>query len=294
MQKLIKIMGLIVYSFLTCGNVSAQVKNVTHKTDSYETITVVGFMDYPPVGYIDQVLYRGTKDVYVDKYRTVFENIMNEFAEATAKKIKYIYKTESDYGSLIRQVRGGKYDMVLGVYHETKLYEGLDIVFPSLLNNPISIIMLPRNAGKVKTLTQLKKMKGAISTREHLSDYVSEQLKDYNLEYIDEPEKMFEKLYTGEIDYVFASYFFGIVETAKLGLRDKLSFSKQVIWNMPLFLGISKMSPNRNYLVGKLTSYSEKPESKDKLENKLRQMIMDFELKNRGVVPPAWSLDVQE
>ena len=289
MQKRILIFFLLCLTITISSPLYAQMKNITNKAEAEQLITAVGFMDYPPVGYIDKVKYKNADDVFVDKYRTVFEDIINEFSQATEKRVKYIFDRNKNYEELIRNVRGGEYDMVLGVYHETQLYEGLDVVFPSLLNNPISIIMLPKNTGKVKNLAQLKTLKGAISTKEYLSDYVTEQLKNYNLEYIDEPQKMFEKLYMGEIDYVFASYFFGIVETAKLGLRDKLTFSKQVIWNMPLFIGVSKTSSNRKYLVGKLTSYSERPDSKAKLENKLRQMIMDIELQYKGTIPPAYS-----
>lgn len=290
MKNILRILLTLAIVFGISNPAAAQIKNVTLKTDAYDTISVIGFTNYPPVGYFEkQLKYEDREDAFIEVYRTVFENLLEEFAQATGKRIKFVNEKEDDYHELIRKVRGGKIDMALGIYHETKLYEGLEIIFPSLINNPISIIMLPKNAGKIKNLSQLKKLKGAVSSREYLSDFVSEQMKEYNLEYIDEPEKMFEKLYTGEIDYVFASYFFGIIESSKLGLRDKLSFSKQVIWNMPLFLGISKLSPNRNYLVGKLTSYSEKPESKTKMENKLREMIMEFELKNRGVVPPPYS-----
>lgn len=290
MKRLLNILLTLSIALSFSGSADAQIKNVTRRTDAFDTISVVGFADYPPVGYIEQQLkYKDKDDAFIDVYRTVFEGLLDDFAQATGKHIKYTNENKNDYGELIRKVRGGQIDMALGVYHETKLYEGLELIFPSLINNPISIIMLPQNAGKIKNLAQLKKLKGAICTKEHLSDFVSEQLKEFNLQYIDTPEKTFEKLYTGEIDYVFASYFFGIIETSKLGLRDKLSFSKQVIWNMPLFLGISKLSPNRNYLVGKLTSYSEKPESKAKMESKLREMIMEFELQNRGVVPPPYS-----
>ena len=292
MKNILRILLTFAIAFGISNPAAAQIKNVTLKTDAYDTISVIGFTNYPPVGYFEkQLKYKDREDAFIEVYRTVFESLLKEFAQATGKRIKYVNEKNDNYRELIRKVRGGKIDMALGIYHETKLYEGLEIIFPSLINNPISIIMLPKNAGKIKNLSQLKKLKGAVSSREYLSDFVSEQMKEYNLEYIDEPEKMFEKLYTGEIDYVFASYFFGIIESSKLGLRDKLSFSKQVIWNMPLFLGISKLSPNRNYLVGKLTSYSEKPESKTKMENKLREMIMEFELKNRGVVPPAYSRD---
>ena len=292
MKNILRILLTFAIAFGISNPAAAQIKNVTRKTDAYDTISVIGFTNYPPVGYFEkQLKYKDREDAFIEVYRTVFESLLEEVAQATGKRIKFVNEKDDDYHELIRKVRGGKIDMALGIYHETKLYEGLEIIFPALIHNPISITMLPKNAGKIKNLSQLKKLKGAVSSREYLSDFVSEQMKEYNLEYIDEPEKMFEKLYTGEIDYVFASYFFGIIESSKLGLRDKLSFSKQVIWNMPLFLGISELSPNRNYLVGKLTSYSEKPESKTKMENKLREMIMEFELKNRGVGPPAYSRD---
>ena len=123
---------------------------------------------------------------------------------------------------------------------------------------------------------------------ELFSDYVKQQMEGYNLESVDTPLQLFEKLYTGEVDFVFTTQYFGIIEAAKLGIRDYLSFSKQIVWNMPIFIGISQLSPNRKFLSQKLSSYSENPEHKIKLEKKLQDLIYEIELKNRGVVPPAF------
>lgn len=248
-------------------------------------IKATGFLDYPPVGYT-------TTERHSTVYHTVFGEVMTDLAKNANLEIEYI--TNGTYKDLVQQVLGGEIDILLGSYHETAIYDGLEFVFPSIINNPVSIILLPQNAKKVKNLTLLKKMKGGISNKEYLSDYVKDQLKAYDIEHFDSSNAMFEKLFTGKIDYIFASHFFGIVESSKLGLRDRLSFSKQVIWNMPLFFGVSKMSRERKLLTEKLSSYSEKPENKEKIEAYLKVMINDIELSYRGVVPPAYSLDENE
>lgn len=281
MKKLLQKIFLAALIIFSPENSQAQIKKMLSYNPDQHVVLATGFLDYPPIGYI--------KTEGRDRYFiSVFDEVMRDFSKNTGLKVKYVF--DGDYRNLIRKTEGGKIDLVLGIYHETKMYEGFDIVFPSMINNPVSIITLPEKAGSITNLSQLKKLKGGISNKEYLTDYVNEQLDAYNLERFDSSNAMFEKLFTGQIDYVFASYFFGIVETSKLGLRDRLSFSKQVIWNMPLFFGISKMSELRTLLGGKLAAYSEKPENKEKLEKYLKKMIYEIEESYRGVVPPAYSL----
>lgn len=279
MKIVYKAILFLIFGYSSIAN--AQVQRAVIDTPR-KHIIATGFLDYPPVGFM-------TNEDNNKIFRSVFEEVMNDFSEKN--DLKVVYVTDDNYENLVRKTLGGKIDLVLGVYHETKLYDGLEIVFPSMINNPISIIMLPKNAGKIKNLNQLKKLKGGISNKEYLSDYVKEQLQTYDLERFDSSNAMFEKLFTGKIDYVFASHFFGIIETSKLGLRDRLSFSKQIIWNMPLFFGVSKMSPMRAIISGKLITYSDNPENKEKLEAHLKKMIEEIELQNRGVVPPTYSIE---
>lgn len=283
MKKFLYILFVFTLVFYS-SDTNAQIKKMLSYNPDQHIVRATGFLDYPPIGSI--------KTEGRDRYFiSVFEEVMKDFSQNTGLRIRYVY--DGTYPELVRKAQGGEIDLILGVYHDTKMYEEFDIVFPSMINNPISIITLPENSGKIRTLTQLKKLKGGVSNKEHLTDYVTDQLKNFNLEYFDSSNAMFEKLFTGQIDYIFASHFFGIVESSKLGLRDRLSFSKQVIWNMPLFFGVSKMSELRTLLGGKLASYSEKPENKEKLEKYLKKMIYEIEESNRGVVPPAYSLPQQ-
>ncbi len=265
----------------------AQMKNVTNAARSSEELKVTGYMNYAPVGYVEE-FYVGKSKKPTYTYRSVFEGIIDELKQKSNIRINYIYALGSSTDKYIADINTGDIDIFLGAYYDTKKFQRTELVFPSILNNPVTIITMPENASKISNLSQLKQLKGAVCNQDEFSDYVKQQMEGYNLESVDTPLQLFEKLYTGEVDFVFVTQYFGIVEASKLGIRDYLSFSKQVVWNMPLFIGISQLSPNRKFLVQKLTSYSENPENKIKIEQKLQEMVRNIELENRGVVPPAF------
>lgn len=272
---------------LMSNNVSAQMKNYTNIIKKAEAIKVTGYMDYPPFGYIQEER-NDYGEIIEYTYHSVFEDILNDLKNNSNVKISYIFSSKQNTEQFISDINSGKIDIFLGAYNDTKRFKRTELVFPSILNNPVTVITMPETAAQLKDLNQLKQMRGAVCNQDEFSDYVKRQMNEYQLEYVETPYQLFEKLYTGEVDFVFTTQYFGIIEAAKLGIRDYLSFSKQIVWNMPIFIGISQLSPNRKFLSQKLSSYSENPEHKIKLEKKLQDLIYEIELKNRGVVPPAF------
>lgn len=266
---------------------SALMKNMTNTTQSGGSISVTGYMNYPPISYIIETYY-GESKVSTYAFRSVFEDIIEELKENSRLNIKYVFSPNSDFEKNISKINDGTIDIFLGAYYDTKKFQRVELIYPSILNNPVTLITMPDTSKQIKNLSQLKEMKGAVCNQDEFSDYVKKQMKEYNLVYVDTPYQLFEKLYTGEVDFVFTTQYFGIIEASKLGIRDYLSFSKQIVWNMPVFIGISQLSSSRKFLVQKLSSYSERPENKAKLEQKLHDMIQQIELDNRGVVPPAF------
>ena len=101
--------------------------------------------------------------------------------------------------------------------------------------------------------------------------------------------KMFKKLYNKEIDYIIASYYLGVIKASKLGLRSKLSFSKQAIWNMPLFIGVSKASKYHDSLMRSLIVYIESKENRDKFAKDLQNMVRKYEQESMRTVPPIFT-----
>ena len=158
----------------------------------------------------------------------------------------------------------------------------------SILNNPMTAVMLPNRIGEVKKMDDLKKLKGGMDSREHLAGYVSKAMKNYNVEYIDNSEELYKKLFTGEIDYVFTSYYYGIVQTSRLGIRNQVSFTKQSLWDMPLFIGVSKTSRHRKSLYATLTKMLSNKQYEQEMKQHLIETIQRIERENAGVVPPAF------
>ena len=91
-----------------------------------------------------------------------------------------------------------------------------------------------------------------------------------------------------KIDYVFTSYYYGIVQTSRLGIRRQVSFSKQSLWDMPLFIGVSKTAHYRKSLFSTLSKMLQNPKYKEDLQKHLIETIQNVERKNIGVVPPAF------
>lgn len=243
-------------------------------------IRITGFFDYEPFGST-----QNPDDKMRGKFTTVFQPMIDTFKKENNLKIIYNL-TKRDYGDLVQQVRSGEIDMLLGAYHETALYKGLELVYPSLINNPVTIITLPNRVNDVQDINSLMKLKGIRSSKEYYSDFVMLQLKDYNLETVDTSYEMFEKLFNKQVDYIMVSQYYGLMEAIKLGLREHISVAKQMIWKMPMFIGVSKISPQRKLIIQKLTHYSEKPENRKIIEDNLIKMMADYERTYDGVVSP--------
>ena len=248
-------------------------------------VRITGFIDYAPFGYTQHPdsKMRG-------KFFSVYQPMIDTFQKENNLKIIYNLK-KNDYEDLVAAVRSGDIDMTLGMYHETELYKGLEAVYPSIMSNPITVFMLPNRINEVQKIEDLKKLKGVGITKEHYSDYVAEQIKQYNLEMVDTPYELFERLFTKKADYIMVSQYYGLVEAIKLGLREQISIAKQTLWKMPLFIGVSKISPQRKLITQKLTRFSEDPKNQQLIEDYLKQMIADFEKEYNGVVPPTFGLE---
>lgn len=250
-------------------------------------IRITGFIDYAPFGWTQR-----PESPMRGKFSTVYQPMLDTFKEEN--NLKLIYNlTKRNYDDLVQEVRTGKIDMILGAYHDTELYKGLELVYPSLINNPVTIITLPKRVKDVQNISDLKKLKGVRISREYYSDFVELKLKEYNLETVDTPYELFERLFTQKADYILISQYYGLIEAIKLGLREQISIARQMIWKMPVFIGVSKVSQHRKLIIQKLTHYSEKPEHRKMIEQSLLNLVTQFEKDYAGVVPPTFGLENQ-
>ena len=284
---MIKISKILISLFLTivllAETATAQMVELKkEKNRVKEELKVAAFLDYPPFGNYANPPYR-------DSFSSIFQPIVEDYAAKQNFEVTYVIT--KNYSTLVRDVRRGEIDMLLGMYHETAMYMGLEYVFRAAVNNPIVAIMLPGRIHEVKSRADLKKLRGAMSTHEHISDFVAQELKQYNVKKFEKSLDMYERLFAGQIDYILGSRYFSMIEALKLGIYNKVSFSKQSIWNMPLFIGISKTSIHKKLLSRTFTALMEKPETTKRIEQILIDTIKKVEKETEGVVPPSFSSD---
>lgn len=259
----------------------AMVEVKSDKNTQRKELRITSFLDYPPFGEVLPDAYN------VPKMNTIYNQFIDNFAQKNYYDVTYIL--DKPYKDLVMDTLRGEIDLVLGIYYDTDIYNGLEYVYPSIMNNPMTVAMMPNRINEVHSMDDLKKLKGGMDSREHLADYVKKAMKNYNVVYADNSEELYRKLFTGEIDYVFTSYYYGIVQTLRLGIRRQVSFSKQSLWDMPLFIGISKTSRLRKSLYSTLTKLLQNEQYAKDLEKHLIQVIQQTERQNIGVVPPAFA-----
>ena len=284
MAKLTKIIffSLFIGVFLIEAVSAQMVELKKEKNRVKQELKIAAFLDYPPFGHYADPPYK-------DSFTSIFQPVIAQYAEKQNFEVNYVIT--KNYATLVRDVRRGEIDMLLGMYHETDMYMGLEYIFPAAVNNPIVAIMLPNRINEVKSRSALKKLQGAMSTHEHISDYVAQELKQYNIKRFDKTLDMYELLFAGKVDYIIGSRYYNMIEAMRLGVYNKVSFSKQSIWDMPLFIGISKTSPHKKFLIKTFEATMQNPETVKKIEQTLIDTINQIQQETKGVVPPSFSSD---
>ncbi len=281
MRKLIKKIFLVLCFCLCAGNAFSMVEIKSDKNTQFKELRITSFLNYPPFG---EVVYDKNS---IAEMNSIYNQFINNFAKEDYYHLIYIFN--KSYKDLIIDVLRGEIDLILGIYYDTDIYKGIEYIYPSILNNPMTVVMMPNRINEVKNMDDLKKLKGGMDSREHIADYVKNAMKNYNVVYVDNSFDLYQKLFTGEIDYVFTSYYYGIVQTSRLGIRKQVSFSKQSLWDMPLFIGISKLSTYRKPLYNSLTKMLQNDKYRVDMEKNIVQTIQQIEKQNSGVVPPSFA-----
>lgn len=278
MKKLKKTLLLAVSAVFLAHAAAAQVQFGVPKKISSSILRTVSFPDYYPLGRTTSGHYEGLFDEFLLDFRT--------FANFTAELFR-----DDDYVETIRRGAKGRADIILGMYSDTSIYGDLKFIYPAAIDNPVHLVMLPSRIGEIKKIADLQNLKGAIDSREHWSDFVHDQMENFNLEKVDNSYDLYGKLMRGEIDYIFTTYWFGMAEMMKLGVQNLVTVSKKSIWNMPVFIGISKISVEREYLSHNLTQWLSRQEVRDKIKQRAIDILHRIEEENKGTVPPSYTLN---
>lgn len=245
-----------------------------------QNLTLTSFPNYPPIATTEY------DDRNAEYLQTIFDDALQEFAKLG--EFKLIYILSENYDEAINVVRRGNVDVLLGIYYGTKRYSGLEYVYPAVINNPINIIMLPQTVAKVKNTNDLKKLKGTYSNEEYFSDYMLKNFESFNIKPTETTLSAYEKLFSGEVDYIAGTYYYNYAKVCELGLKNYVSFSQAALWSMPMFIGVSKASPKYKRIGAFLKKTVTRPEFSQKINKALKDKVKEIEIKSQGVVPPEF------
>ena len=272
-----KLFTVTLFLLIYISSAFAQVEFEQIKNNRTEKLTVTGFFDYYPFGKYENNVYTG-----------VFEPFLRDYARSAQYTVDWA-PISTNYEDTVREMaRHKEIDVLLGIYGDTSLYNDIKIIYPAAIDNPIHIVMLPEQINKIHTPSDLTNLKGAIHSKERFSDYINNKIKQLKIEYIDNSYDLYGKLIRGEIDYILTSIYFGTIETAKLGLRQQVAFSKQSLWTIPMFIGISKMSFHREYLSHTLTQLMSKKETPQRIKQDMIDLVNKAIKDYAGTVPPTY------
>jgi len=289
MKKLIYLCALFVSINLLIANVYAFVDARKVQGSDGEELRIATFLNNEPFGKVIRQTTLGG-GALLDG---VFLPELEEFAKAN----RYILvpKSAGDTIADIRAVRAGDIDLLVGMYYATKLYSGIEYIFPAMVNNPVHIAMMPENISKVTSKADLGKLRGVRIKNEVFSDYVEKELKKLNLQTVETPDEAFRQIFVGDADYVLGGYYYLLMESIKLGVRSYISFSQKALWDIPVFIGVSKMSPlDRKTLIKLLTAWSNNKTVKGNVEAAIKKKIDDLQEKYSGTVPPMYIRSIKE
>ena len=195
---------------------------------------------------------------------------------------------------LLLSARSGEFQIFIGAMTDTKLFTGLEFVYPAVISDPIHIITTPDGQDAIKSFNDLLKLKGVVSKEEYLSDFVVRKIQSYNVEFVDTSYDAYEKLFTGQVDYMIGSAFFNRFKSSHYGLHRYMVYSKNPIFKTPIFIAFSKITPVLEEYVKAFSEEFSKPSFGRAVKEEIIRIIEEEEANNDGVVPPAFVKEIFE
>ena len=241
--------------------------------------SVTSYSDYFPFGYKTYAPNKSALD-------SVFKDALSDLSQSSKASFSYIYF--ENISDAVIHMKEGKTQIFLGAFYATNSFDDFDFVFPAALNNPIHLIMLPNKIGEVKSTEDLKNLKGIYLQTEIFSDHMLQVFHDYSFAPVSDADEAYKKLLTQEVDFIIGSYYYQYAQVLERGLKDYVAFSTRPLFNMPMFIALSKRTGNKIELQEYFRRLLANNTFKQKVLEHIKQRIKEKENACVGVVPPMY------
>ena len=281
---------ITIFSVLFIASSASAVNMVEIQSPLDVPLHIVGMPDFPPFAYYEEE----AKDKYI------FHSIMREPLIKALEKHKIevsdaaINKEEAENVKLLLgKAKSGEAEVFIGAYAVTKLFSGLEVVYPAVVFNPIHVITLYENESKIKTSDDLLKLRGVASKTEYFSDFVLRKFKEHNIQFVNSPYEAYEAVITGKADYMFGSMYYNRIMASRYGVGDYLRYSKNPSWNIPFFVALSKTMPKLSEYQRILSEEFKNPDFAEAVKQEILDIVNAEVEKNAGIVPPSFIQEIE-
>jgi polar amino acid transport system substrate-binding protein len=205
--------------------------NATFAADECTKITATGHPQYPVIAYKDG-------DNIVGAAPTLVETIAKQI------NVPLESKAMGTWEEAQQAAFDGKADMIFGLYYTDERAKYLDYVQPAFTYDDVAIFVTKGKEFPFKDKNDLIGKKGATNQGESwgmdFDAFIKDKLDVTRTAGID---AAFKDLLDGKVDYVIASYYPGLAEAAKEGLKDQVVALNQAVVSNEMFVAFSKKSP---------------------------------------------------
>ena len=247
-------------------------------------LTVVGLPDYPPFSAMD----KGKEFVLKSAFLTPLREALQQYDVHIDHPKEYNQDLRS-IKILLIETRAGSYQLFIGANSDTKLFTGLELVYPAVVTNPVHLITLPEKQEQIKTFSDLGKLKGVACSSEYFSDFVTRKLNELKVTFVDTPYDAYAKLFTGEADYMLGGLYYNRIMASRLGIERYLAYSKNPIYKIPVFLALSPVMPKLSEYQKAIHEILANPEFARAVKEEIIRMVEEEIEQNDGVVPPSFA-----
>lgn len=280
-----KNLWLIIFFILFCAPQAKAVNMVQEESYFDVPLETTGLPDYPPF----------SQYIQIDNDTAILESAFLQPMLDIMKKHKMdifpaqISDANTSTDMLLLGVRSGKIKLFIGAYTDTQMYKGLQMIFPASISNPIHLITVPDKQEKIKTLENLKSLRGVASKTEYFSDFVNRKLTELGVQFTDNSFEAYRMVITGEADYMIGSQYYNRMMLSRYGLNDFLTYSKNPLFKIPVFIAISKVTPRLSQYLNAFREEFSKPEFAQAVKQEIIRMINEEIEKYDGTVPPSFA-----
>lgn len=277
-MRIFKIIGLLLVISLV--NLDAFAMKMVSVSGDVAELKITSFSDYIPFGYLNK---NGKSD---EMLNSVFKKSLDTFFPQNGYKPKYeIFETTEN---ALQNMHRGQTNLFIGAYYSTHIFDDFEFVFPALFNNSVHLMMIPSRIKDVRQVADLKNLKGIYCKKEYFNDHVMQNFKAIGVKEVLSEDEAYEALLTGKADFMLGSYYTNYVALLKKGLKNRVAFSSKPLWNMPMFLALSKMTPNLKIVRQRLQKMLRQEEFKNNILQNMKDFVEDVEKNSAGVVPPTY------